>query len=141
MKKILPFLLLLSLGARSQTSVYHPFPDSSALWNFDRDFFCQFFLQYEHYSIQITGDTTISNQTYHRLNTPSITTDNPNCIGWGNIGYRGAIRQDTAMKKVYYVQPTDVSSSPDFKVGARGYEIIKNLFISTKYPVLFKYRS
>ena len=63
MKKILPFLLLLSLGARSQTSVYHPFLDSSALLNFDRDFFCQFFLQYEHYSIQITGDTTISNQT------------------------------------------------------------------------------
>lgn len=108
MKQILSILLLFySLSTTSQTSVYHPFPDSSALWNFQREIFCQFFLSYEHYSIQITGDTTINNQTYHVLNTRSITTDNPSCSGWGGIGYRGAIRQDTVLKKVYYVQPTD----------------------------------
>ena len=44
MKKTLPFLLLLlSLGARSQTSVYHPFPDPSTLWNFDRNSFVNSF--------------------------------------------------------------------------------------------------
>ncbi len=108
MKQILSILLLFySLSTTSQTSVYHPFPDSSALWNFQREIFCQFFLSYEHYSIQITGDTTINNQTYHVLNTRSITTDNPSCFGWGGIGYRGAIRQDTVLKKIYYVQPTD----------------------------------
>jgi type IX secretion system substrate protein len=111
MKKILLLAAtLITMTAKSQTSVYHPFPDSSALWNFQTSqMICNFGGTIDsYYSITISGDTLISGQVYHKLSTPfvqSIITGN--CTPYIFSGYDGAIRQDTASRKVFFVPPSN----------------------------------
>ena len=67
-KKIVLVMLLASfgLGARGQTNVYHPFPDSNAVWNvqFSAGLLCVYG---EQYSYVIAGDTIIGSFLYHKL--------------------------------------------------------------------------
>lgn len=105
MKKLLLIsCLLLSLIAKAQTTTYHPFPEGDATWNFT--YYPQSWSMlpndYEHvnYSITFSGDTLINNMTYHKLITPFASL---------RKGYRGAIRQDIAAKKVFIVPPTEIS--------------------------------
>jgi hypothetical protein len=109
MKKTVFLMALLSafLIVKSQTSVYHPFPDSNANWNF---VFvpaqCQFGWATEDYSIKISGDTVIGNHTYHKLNIPYVYFDNMgSCTQTNTVGYKGAIREDEVNRKVYFVNP------------------------------------
>jgi hypothetical protein len=95
--------------------VYHPFPDSGAVWNFNCSavWGCgppQYLFLYENYSIIINGDTTINSQQYHKLNIPFVQSNCPN----GPIrdsGYAGCIRQDTALRKIYFVCPNSIVDS------------------------------
>ena len=111
MKTILLILFAgLSLVLRGQTSVYHPFPDSNAVWNFDSYQYCGLGWdrwRYE-YSIVMTVDTLINETTYRKLEVPiRIVSSNGQCYmtgTWTNPGYYAAsIRQDTAERKVYIV--------------------------------------
>jgi hypothetical protein len=109
-KPVLIILLLASLTSKSQTSVYHPFPDSNAVWNFNYDLYC--FLDgnstIENYSIALSGDTVINSQAYHKLNTPFVKTVTTSTCGTGtSTGYKGAVRHDMTNKKVFYISPTD----------------------------------
>src|SRR6266576_2342829 len=70
MKKILLFILIsLSLSSYGQTSVYHSFPDSSAVWNI-RDVWNCWLPPYDavqqDYSITFSNDTIIGSQLYHK---------------------------------------------------------------------------
>ena len=100
---------MLTLYSNGQTSVYHPFPDSAAVWNIEADWPCpQVINLYADFSITITGDTLISGQIYHKLSTPYVVQYyHINGCGGEGPGYRGAIRQDKAIKKVFIVQPLD----------------------------------
>jgi hypothetical protein len=70
MKKLLPcFILFLPLLSKGQASVYHPFPDSNAVWR-------QFTAWYDagcncypcrDYQVYINGDTIINSVTYKSL--------------------------------------------------------------------------
>lgn len=111
MKKIL-FLILFSSGffcSPAQTSVYHPFPDSNAYWNIMgiQPWGCPFSQDYyEWFSITISGDTTIGNNVYRKLEIPFI---QKTCTQGGLHfpGYAGAFRQDTAARKVFFVHQND----------------------------------
>jgi len=110
MKKL--FLLIATISvfsAESQTSVYHPFPDSNASWNINyTPAQCQFGFGFEDYSISIIGDTIIGNITYHKLATPYVDFDNlGSCTQHNIVGYKGAIRQNITAKKVYFVHPEE----------------------------------
>jgi hypothetical protein len=113
MKKLLLFLVIFVSTfsqVKSQTSVYHPFPDSNAVWNFNYTLYC--FTDggstYENYSILMSGDTVINSQTYHKLNTPYVEAVVSSTCGTNtSTGYKGAIRQDIANKKVFYIYPSD----------------------------------
>jgi hypothetical protein len=86
---IISILVLSAVNTNGQTSVYHPFPDSNAVWNFDYSYYDDMeFVNYQR-SITIGGDTIINNLAYKIL------------VGGGG----GAFRQDTAARKVYYVPP------------------------------------
>ncbi|MCX6305505.1 MAG: T9SS type A sorting domain-containing protein [Bacteroidetes bacterium] len=93
MKKLL-FLIsaLITLSSLAQQPVYFPFPESNAQWN-------THMLQMgwppleKNYSIIISGDTLINGLLYQKL-----TIVNP---AW----YKGAIRQDTANRKVFIIPP------------------------------------
>jgi hypothetical protein len=109
MKQLFFFsLLLATLSSVGQTTTYHSFPDSNAIWNFHYQAYC--FANgsgNEYYSITINGDTLINNQTYRQLKTPSVLSFSTGNCGGFHSGYRGAIRNDAANKKVFYVPPTD----------------------------------
>ena len=114
MKKLLLLIATLTtLTAKSQTSVYHPFPDSSAVWNIDSYQWCGLgFDRWEYlYSIIFSGDTIINSINYHKLNVPiEVVQSNGMCLAsgsWTVAGhYGGSVRQDTSIKKVFYVPPS-----------------------------------
>ncbi len=111
MKKIILLfagLAFLTFKNQAQTTVYHPFPDSSATWNIYFSLYCfSDGTAEEYYSITISGDTLINNQRYHKLMTPFVQSFSTGTCGGTAIGYKGAIRQDTTIKKVFYIAPTD----------------------------------
>jgi hypothetical protein len=109
MKKIVFLLALLpSVLTNAQTSVYHPFPDSNALWNF-HVFISGYPPVNDYYSILIQGDTLINGIVYQKLTTPFIQSFMKS--GTSNIiaGYKGAIRQDTSNRKVFFIPPASVT--------------------------------
>ncbi len=89
-----------------QTNVYHPFPESEAIWNFNFWPYC--FIGptgNQDYSITIIGDTTINSMTYQKLFTPFVQSSTTGLCANISTGYKGAIRQDTTLKKVFYFSP------------------------------------
>jgi hypothetical protein len=112
MKKFLLFLLLLlSFYSKGQTNVYHPFPDSNAVWNvvirescINPSDYCE-----QLYSYIITGDTIIGSNNYHKLSVPIVERVATgltclNCTGFWPGGGAGFIRQDIPAKKVYFIE-------------------------------------
>lgn len=88
----------------AQTSAYVPIPDSGVVWNFrETSVWCG---STADYSIMTGGDTLINTITYHKLYTLFVLAGNPSCFQV-SAGYRGAFRNDTAVRAVYYVPPTD----------------------------------
>ncbi len=112
MKKILLLISsMLSLSASSQTFVYHPFPDSAASWNIEAHWPCGFgFDTWQYlYSYTLAGDTTIASNLYHKLQVPvKVIVSHGGCTQpgtWTTPGYyAGAIRQDTAARKVFFIE-------------------------------------
>jgi hypothetical protein len=112
MKNILLLIATLSvLSTKSQTSVYHPLPDSNACWNINLSQpMCFLGSSYEDYSITISGDTTINNHIWHKLTTPYVQFNITGSCSQQNFpGYQGAIRQDIFNKKVFYLPPAQLT--------------------------------
>lgn len=107
MKKVVLILVMLNSFqhlCKAQTNVYHPFPDSNAMWNilFIANCF-EFGSTQENYSIEISGDTLIDSLVYHKLSTPFLEEiSSSDCGSSGSPGFRGFIREDTVTRKVYY---------------------------------------
>jgi hypothetical protein len=114
--KLLYFFIVVSLTVQGQTNVYHPFPDSGAVWGGTfwglysncLPVYCGFS---NHYFIYQSGDTIISGNNYTKLYQSGF--------HWGAVcgscvvpyyyyydTYRGAIRQDTFLRKVFFVPPS-----------------------------------
>jgi len=114
MKKL--FLLIAAvttLTAKSQTSVYHPFPEDTATWV--SDFFYSACMGYCGTSFyEMKGDTLINSQSYNKLYGRDgrfyYITGPPNTVigtdSFGACSYIGAIRQDINNKKVYFIDST-----------------------------------
>ncbi len=106
MKKVLLvfFFSLCSFNfSEAQTSVYHPFPDSGAVWNVHWQ--CMFGYGDGWFSYTFDGDTIINSTTYHKIIKPFVITTGG--CGTGGLIYQGCIRQDTAFREVYMIQPYD----------------------------------
>ncbi|MEO6902522.1 MAG: T9SS type A sorting domain-containing protein [Bacteroidia bacterium] len=122
MKKIsiiLTVLVLTLMVGQAQTNVYHPFPDSSAVWigtswsgwGTDK-------LNYDDYNLYISGDTTIGLFSYHKLYRNGVTHCWP-CPPLYNYYYKqyaGAFRQDIPNKKVYLYQYGNDTLAYDFNL-------------------------
>ncbi len=113
MKKLILFILILSaIAVKSQTNIYHPFPDSAAFWNIEYSSGYGSDSYDENYSITFSGDTIINSTAYHKLVAPKIkyfshSGANGYSTGWDSGYYAGSIRQDTALRTVYFVPPND----------------------------------
>ncbi|HEX7413365.1 MAG TPA: hypothetical protein VF411_04905, partial [Bacteroidia bacterium] len=102
---ILTFLFVFKIG-QGQTNVYHPFPDSNAVWN-ETSWYYNNGLPPPIYNpniVFLAGDTVISTIHYKKLLSSgyryATVTSNSCCVYYN--AYAGAIRQDTIHKKVYY---------------------------------------
>jgi hypothetical protein len=97
-------MLLTNVFAKAQTSVYHPFPESNAIWNID----CIAWpchnsnSPHEYFSYAIIGDTVINSFTYHKWYIPYVVYAD-NCDSTNVAGYVGAFRNEIPSKKVYYI--------------------------------------
>lgn len=112
MKQLLvSILLIVSIGTKAQTWVYHPFPQVNSYWNMYQSAYCWAGVPGpvgQSYSIFVANDTLIGAETYHKLYIPYLKFDSTDCTSPSvtlNI-YKGCIREDTIAKKVYYVEPT-----------------------------------
>ena len=89
-------LLTISVSLFGQTSVYHPFPDSNAVWVYSRH---EMAGTTEVWKIILSnGDTTLNTQTYRK-----VYSRYPSPI------YFGGMRQEIALRKVFFI-PKDSSS-------------------------------
>lgn len=110
MNKVLVFfcLCLAVDAAESQTNIYHPFPDSNATWN------VAYILQpcpasvSAEYTYYLGGDTILNTVNYHSVYMNGVIHPGA-CYTDGPLGYKGAIRQDTVLKKVYILLAGDTS--------------------------------
>lgn len=107
-KILFVLLIVLASYSKAQTTTYHQFPDSSAVWNVIAYEPCGFYFNVTQssYSIFMDGDTVLNGLTYHRLSVPifesSAPVGCPQSGSWTSPGYSiGFIREDTSLKKVY----------------------------------------
>ncbi len=122
MKQLLLILVMLTaLNAKSQSTVYHPFPEDSASWVTDNySNFCFGYCASGFYEMK--GDTLLNAQTYHKLyvsggsfyyiSYPVV--PNPGVVGasfFYSCNYTGAIRQDSLNKKVYFIDANMTSDT------------------------------
>lgn len=144
MKKIM-LCCLICIGCKvyAQSNVYHPFPESNAQWNFNA--FTQMGACHKAYSIEVFGDTIINSNTYFQLITHGAI-DMGSFFGcnFSLPTYLGAIRNDTAHKKVYFVPPLQQNEELlyDFKMQVgdtvKGYlsSFASNLIVYEKDSIL-----
>lgn len=118
---VLTILLLTFKIGNSQTNVYHPFPDSSAIWigtswyNVGGTGPC---VVTNDYNLYISGDTTIGIYSYHKLYRngyiSSFMCPPPGYYYYGV--YAGAFRQDKASKKIYLFENGTDTLAYDFNL-------------------------
>jgi len=100
------FFILVSINSVAQTSVYHPFPDSNAVWNVEIVSQCSSStVTWEWYSYVMNGDTSIGGNSYHKIYIP-LFLDTSQCFGNSALAgyYFGCVRQDTSLKRVYFIE-------------------------------------
>ncbi len=68
MKKLIFFLILCSsFSVNAQTNVYHPFPDSNAVWRESNITSGYMWTKYHEYQYYINGDTSFNSVVYHKV--------------------------------------------------------------------------
>jgi hypothetical protein len=137
MKKILLVILTsLTIAMNAQTSVYHSFPDSAAVWNIHYQAYC--FINgdgNDYYSITFSNDTSIGGQTYHKLITPFVQSFSTGTCGSGRIaGYQGSIREDSLNRKVFFVPPSQSAEQLLYDFNMQVGDTVKGYLESFAYP-------
>lgn len=103
-KLLLLIFISFSLRLAAQTSIYHTFPDSNAVWNQHAGYLVQNIPVQEPHNLFYSGDTIVSTFTYKRLLSTGYRYNqwpgNGCCYYYNKPS--GFIRQDTAQRKVYY---------------------------------------
>ena len=105
MKKylLILFLSLCFVNGNAQAWIYHPMPESNAVWRVDDQnaFPCFIPGLYSSYQYTLVGDTIIGIYTYKKIFISGLTDI---CFGTptGFNFLRGALRNDTVNKKVYF---------------------------------------
>jgi len=116
---ILSLLISICQFSNSQTNVYHPFPESDAIWA-GRFWYMvggSFPRVDDDYNLYIDGDTTIGAYTYHKLYQNGFVSATGTPPGYYYFGqYRGSFRQDVANRKVYLFENGTDTLAYDFNL-------------------------
>jgi len=110
-KKLLLIFVLIANYSGAQTNIYHPFPESNAFWseiswwNTDPYLPCTVT---DNYFVFFNGDTLIGQNNYHKVyQSGYISASCPPPGYYYYNQYEGALRQDSILKKVFFVQPSN----------------------------------
>ena len=158
MKAILNIiLLLLSFEIQAQTSVYHPFPDSNAIWRIswgEHDCLISGLPQAEYRYI-LEADTIINSVLYKKIKREIAFPFVCGPTYPQGIGYMGGLRQDEPNRKVYFIPRDSINEKLiyDFNLSVgdtlpgfifNQYEIsntvllnIDSILIDTSYRIFF----
>jgi hypothetical protein len=126
-------LIILSLIGQAQTNVYYPFPSSNTNW---REWFggvyCPDCKDYQDF---ITGDTIIGGKIYHKIQRTGITF----YVGYNGFCtniitdhwtyYKGAFRNDSVNKKVYYVPPASTTDTLLYDFNLNLYDTLPQTYL------------
>jgi len=113
MRKLLILYYFFVVDVKAQTSVYHPFPDSGAVWHQERSVLISHSDYYNFVEeFSLGNDTIIGSFTYkklnivllHELSVSYICFPSRPAIPVSYSGYIGGIRQDILSKRVYYLE-------------------------------------
>ena len=100
-------VILSIVKGHAQTSVYHPFPDSNAVWREWRSGWNSGINgEVWNYEETLAGDTLIGGLTYKKILETGATLMNSNPWTYYYNTYKGGIRQDTSQRKVFFILPT-----------------------------------
>jgi len=105
-KAILLLLVFFALMCgKTQAQAYTPFPDSNAVWYELTETYINYpdTTQYQTKLYGIFDDTLINNQLYKKLYLNDGLIDSTIQLSSPNTVYFCALRQDTALKKVYFI--------------------------------------
>ena len=153
------FFIFLSSTIYCQTNIYHPFPESGAIWRMEwgeQSCFLNGLPQAEYRYI-MNGDTLINSAIYHQIYREVALPYFCGPFYPNGAGYMGGIRQDTIIKKIWYL-PFDSTSEkllydfsltvgdtlPKFICDLYGYQnttisSIDSILIGTNYQKKFNY--
>jgi hypothetical protein len=154
MKKLLFVIAtLLSLAAKSQTTLYYPFPDTSAFWTV-QDWACCWtdcpspplgnpVIDDYNFSYFLQGDTVIATNTYHKVY-KSPGTAHEHCAIAGTLNnwwiltaeYAGAYRQDTTLKQIYFIYPSFSQEQLLYDFSLNVGDTLSNCVVSTIDSIL-----
>lgn len=95
-KLLLLFATICSLTAKSQTSVYHPFPDSNAVWSGVRSSWGGGLLSTSNYKQYINGDTTINGYLYHQIHEIGVAKFDTSAFTPYSYGFIGGYRENAS---------------------------------------------
>jgi hypothetical protein len=121
-KHLVAFIFLISFSAGAQTSVYHPFPDSGAVWREAQDSYNSSFYSYNE-QLFISGDTVIGPFTYHKIFVKGVSVSYLTFLcqwlsGTTYTSLVALIRQDIPNRKVYiYNNPDSLLYDFNLSVG------------------------
>jgi hypothetical protein len=106
-------LLFVTAQMKAQSSLYNPFPDSSATWNESVHWYNDTCDGNEYYTTIINGDTTINSVVYHELfetgySYSAICGDSTTYF---TNKYIGSIRQNVLLKEIYIFPKGDTSAA------------------------------
>jgi len=106
MKKILLFICVFVFlkVIHGQTNVYHPFPDSNAYWTETNWFVSSGCNVLDEHTVFVSGDTIIGTNNYHKIYKSGYISASCPPPGYNYFNsYLGALRQDTLIKKVFFL--------------------------------------
>ncbi len=136
MKKIYIFFsVILPLLVSAQINKYQPLLSDNASWNIRIEGSCSIGSVIKEHSFILTNDTLINNMTYKKLEIPYVLVklDEGYCSNTPTPGYKGAIREDTTLRKVFYI-PNDSSAEEvlyDFNLSIG--DTVKGLMVFPSY--------
>ncbi|MEI7982681.1 MAG: T9SS type A sorting domain-containing protein [Bacteroidota bacterium] len=140
MKKSIIILVLLISSCQfsySQSNVYHPFPESDAIWVGTYWYLVggSFPIVEDDYNLYIGGDTTIGAYIYHKLYQNGFvwTTGHPGYYYYGR--YAGSFRQDFVNRKVYLFENGTDTLAYDFNLNTGDTLPVSCLSVGITYTV------
>jgi hypothetical protein len=146
-KNILFLFVLFQCGfTQAQTTVYHSFPNDSAVWNVSYQDYWNY--DCRNYSYSIIGDTIINSTTYHKIweqGESFLMKDIPpqpiptctNQILGTYSRYSGAIRENISQRKIYFLPPTYTVESLLYDFTLNVGDTIKGYF-NTYAPIVIQ---